>query len=425
MIMLRDISIMWSLIHTLVMFLFLFESRYPKKKTLTLTLFAMIPLILINFVLFIVYGTEKYLNLMLATLSLPSFIFFWFLAKHRGGQFVFTFCMVDTIVLEITYITSIVEYHIPGDTYIFIFVTRLLVYPLLEWFICRKFRFIYRNIQNEIKKGWWIFAVIGAMFYVAMAVYMSYPTMITERPEYLPVLIILFLLMPISYINIFNALRQQQNVHKAAEQENILRVQVADITTRIEEFSQANDKFRMERHDFRHKMQAITKMVENKEYEKLCDLVSEYSVAMQETSVKRYCDNAVLDAILSSYLSRAESKGIKVTTAITFPEKLNASDTELATVFANAIENAINACEKVDKEKRFIDIKVLSQPQFMMQVCNSYDGNAEFDHNGMPVTHEEGHGFGTRSIAAFCEKYGAFHEFRADGEKFLMRIIIG
>ena len=39
-----------------------------------------------------------------------------------------------------------------------------------------------------------------------------------------------------------------------------------------------------------------------------------------------------------------------------------------------------------------------------------------------PVSHEEGHGLGTRSIVAFCEKYGAFYEFKATDKKFIVRI---
>ena len=85
---LKDISVLWSLIHTLVMFLFLFESRYPKKKTIVLTLVTMIPLILVNLVLFMVLGLDRYGTLMLLTLSLPSCIVFWLLAKHRELQFV-------------------------------------------------------------------------------------------------------------------------------------------------------------------------------------------------------------------------------------------------------------------------------------------------------------------------------------------------
>lgn len=420
---LKHTSIMWSLIHTLIMFLFFFESRYPKKKTMILTLSAMLPLILINLVLFVVLGDEEYLNIMLLTLSLPSFIFFWFLSKNRGFRFIFTFCMVDTIVLEIIYITSIIEYYIPGESYFFVFITRLLAYPLLEWFIYKKFRFIYRDIQNEVKQGWWIFAFIGILFYITMTLAMSYPTMVTERPEDLPVVILMFILMPVSYINIFNTLFHQQMAHNAAEQENILKIQVSDIKSRVEEFAEANNKFRIERHNFRHKMQTIAKMVDNEQYNELRRLVLEYNEAITETKVKRYCDNAVLDAVLSSYLTRAENRGIKVTTAIHFPETLGISDTELATVFANALENAINACEKIDEEKRFIDVKVLDKPKLMFHICNSFNGNIEFNDSGVPITHDDGHGFGTRSIIAFCEKHEVYYEFKTKDDNFILQVM--
>ena len=94
--------------------------------------------------------------------------------------------------------------------------------------------------------------------------------------------------------------------------------------------------------------------------------------------------------------------------------------TELATVFANAIENAIHACEKLPPEKRFIEIKVLNKPRFMVMIKNSFDGNVEFDENDIPVNRAEGHGFGTRSIVAFCEKHKTFYRFVAEGDEFTL-----
>ena len=95
--------------------------------------------------------------------------------------------------------------------------------------------------------------------------------------------------------------------------------------------------------------------------------------------------------------------------------------TELATVLANAIENAINACKKVDKgEDRFIDIKVLSEPSFMIKVSNSFSGKVEFDENDVPVNREEDHGFGTRSIIAFCDKNKTFYQFLTKGNVFTL-----
>jgi len=190
----------------------------------------------------------------------------------------------------------------------------------------------------------------------------------------------------------------------------------------MEEFSAANEKFRTERHDFRHKMQVIVGLIEHGEYDKLRQVVLNYHEAIRETAVKRYCSSAVIDAVLSSYLQKAEDKGIRVGVALSFPEPLPVDEAELATVFANAIENAIHACEKLHPDKRQIDVKVLTSPRFMLQISNSYDGAVEFDENGTPVSREEGHGFGTRSIVAFCNKNQAFYEFKADNERFRLRI---
>lgn len=58
----------------------------------------------------------------------------------------------------------------------------------------------------------------------------------------------------------------------------------------------------------------------------------------------------------------------------------------------------------------------------MLQISNSYDGVAEFGKNGIPISHAEGHGFGTRSIVTFCEKHAAFPKLKADDKKFQLRI---
>lgn len=420
MILLKDISILWSLLHTLVLFLLLFESRFSKKKTTVITLSTMIPLIFINFVLFIVLGADNYNSLMLLTLSLPSGIIFWLLSKHRDGRFFFTFCMVDTIVLEIVYITSILNHYITPDTYIFMFIVRMVIYPLIEWLVYKKFRPMFIDVQRHLKKGWGLSAVIGALFYVAITLLMSEPTPIVERPEYLPVLCLLFLLMPIIYIHIISTLRHQQRLSELTEQEHILRLQTSNVIARVEELAEANEKFREERHNFRHKMKAIASLVETEQYEELALLVEDYKEVYQSTVVKRYCKNAVIDAVLSAYIKRAESRNIAVKVGLDFPEEITINENELATAFANAIENAIHACEKLPENKRFIEIKVICKPKFMVMIKNSFCGVVEFDDDGIPINHDVEHGFGTRSIASFCNKIGGYYQFRAEAGVFTL-----
>ncbi|MBQ8449227.1 MAG: GHKL domain-containing protein [Clostridia bacterium] len=415
---LKDISIFWSLAHTLLMFMILFESRYTKKKTNLLTLFTMGPLLVANGIAAIFIPSDIFGTIMLFTLSLPSLIFFIIIAKKRDGRFFFTFCMVDTIVLEVMYISQVINFHTTPDSYIVMFLIRLAAYPLLEGFMWKKLRAPYREVQRQTKKGWWLFTAIAAIFYVSITLFMNNPTPITERQEYYPVMLLVFILMPLVYMHIIMTLLHQHREYEESEQEDILKLQSANLVSRVSELAEANDKFREERHNFRHKLRTIAMLVDRKQYEELEFVLKEYTQTFKSTQVTRYCENAVIDAVLSHYIRQAESLGIKLELGFDFPEEIPVDTTELATVFANAIENAIHACEKLPAAERWIEIKVISKPKFIARIKNKYNGKVEFDGEGIPVNREEGHGFGTRSIVAFCNKIGGHYNFNANGEYF-------
>ena len=421
MTLIREFSTMYASMFSFILFMILFESRYPKRKTMILTLLLMGPLMIVNFVLLYVLGPVKMSTLLLLTCSLPSLIFFWFLAKNRDGRFFFTFCFADTLVLEIIDTTSILDFFL-GNTYLFMCVARLILCPLLAAAIYKWVRSVYLDLQRKIEKGWYTFAAIALIFYVVLSMAVSIPTHITERLDQLPVVVLLLVLMPVIYVHIFSTLRYQQNTYEMAEKDNILQIQVANMSSRIEDYIAADKKFQTERHDFRHKLNAIAGLVEKEQYAELRALVGEYCDAISEIQVKRYCDHAIIDAILATYLQRAERNGILICTKLAFPDKLSVNEAELATVFANALENAINACKKLELSRRFIEITVLTTPCFMFQIRNSYDGIIAFDENEIPISSRKGHGFGTRSIVTFCEKNRADYEFKADHNSFAIRV---
>lgn len=421
---LKDVSTILVSCFSLVLFLLLFSSRYSRKKTVLLSLCGMVPLLLFNFALLYFLGAEKMATLLLLTCSLPSMIFFWFLSQYRDGRFFFAFCFSDTLILELLHVTLVLDFYL-GNSYIFLIISRIVLCPLLAILVYKWIRPLFKSIQKYIRKGWYIFTAISLIFYVVLSLSVSYPEKITERPEYLPAFILLLILMPMLYINIFSTLRHQQQLHEIADQDNILQLQVANMTARVEEFSAADEKFRIERHNFRHKMQTISRLVDNQQYDELRDLVEEYADTVGETQVRRYCSSPVIDAVLASYLQRAEAKGIQVSTGISFPADIPVSETELATVFANAIENAINACEKVPEGQRFIKVQVLSIPRLMIQISNSCRRPVAMNEQGIPISREEGHGFGTRYIVAFCEKNDALYEFKNDQGTFALRLVFG
>ena len=156
MTMLRDASTMLASLFSLVLFMILFESRYSRKRTVTLTASLMLPLLVVNFVLLLVLGPEVMSTLVLVTCSLPSLLFFWFLAKHRDGRFFFTFFMADTMILEILHVTSIMDYFL-GNTYVFMAVARAVLCLILAFAIWQWVKPVYVEVQNRVSKGWYTF----------------------------------------------------------------------------------------------------------------------------------------------------------------------------------------------------------------------------------------------------------------------------
>ena len=132
----------------------------------------------------------------------------------------------------------------------------------------------------------------------------------------------------------------------------------------------------------------------------------------------------MLDAIFSSYFSQAQQQGIQVEASLVVPDKLPVDAVELSTVFANALENAIHACAELPEGERKIVCKCINRPRLMFEVANTCVGEVRLDQNGLPVTGRRGHGMGTRSIAAFCEKHGAVCSYEQKDGWFRIQLIL-
>ncbi len=422
---LRDISIVWSMLHVLILFVLVYQSRYTKKTTLIASLIALSAWLGIQTVILFVWDVVTMTRLIIFTGTVPSFIFFWIMSKQRDGRFIFTFCLCDTLSAEILMLTNLLDTYLFGGQFIGMLVMRILLFPALEVFVYKVLRPVLHEVQGSVRGGWYTFAGVSVIFYLILVLIGSFPAELLHSAPMIPVNVLILILMPLMYFNVFQVLRRQKRIYELAEQDNILKMQVLNMQQRIGQFSEADEKNRIERHDMRHRLNAVVELVQKGDLDAVKKYLQSYEQKMQSISVKRYCANPVLDAVFTAYFREAEEKGVQVVSSLAIPERLTVDVAELSTVFANAIENAIHACEKLSVEKRMIEVRAISHPQFMFQVINPFEGEVKLDGNGIPVTNEEGHGFGTRSILAFCDKYNAFREFKVEDGKFALRIVVG
>jgi len=401
------------------MFMFLYESRYSIKKTNIITIIFAVPILIISMSNVLYLGIEKAAQRMIFTCVLPSLIFFFIMAKNRDTRFLFTFCVVDTIVLEVMLATNLLDEFLGLGNSIVMFILRLVSLPLLEFVIVKYLRKPYHLLQQQTKKGWGIFSVLASLFYVMIILVTLYPNIIFDRPEYYPYLILILILLPCMYMTVFKVLWTQLKLFNYTEENRALNMQIKMAKERLAQGKENENNIKILRHDMKHKMLLLDDYIKNKMLDEAEKYIASLIKDIDKNTLKNYCDNHSVNVVLSYYNQIADKKGIKFETGIRLPEPLHVSETDLAVVLSNGLENSINALEHCEYKKIIVN-GFTNADKIYLEIKNPFNTNVLF--NGkIPKSSSENHGYGTKSMAAIVEKYEGAYSFVVENGYFIFR----
>lgn len=418
-----QISIIYCTIHMYVVLLLLYEHRGSKKifRVSTAALFTISGAACLYIMFTQGISAMGQYGVLIGTV--PTLIFFFIFARQRNAQFVFVFCLCDTVCLWVELATGLID-HVVGGGGVVTLILRLLAFPLLEYAVWRWIRQPYMKISRLVRRGWLLFAVLTGVCYLILVILSVYPTLLLERPQDMPLAAMVLVLIALAYSTIFQVLFEQLHVLEGQERQRVLEAQAVMMSQRVEDIRRAEETMRIERHDIRHQLQTVASLAQRGDCAALLDYIGTSQEKLTAAAPKSYCTNPVLDAVLVNVAAQAEQMGITMEIAITLPEELPVDVLELSIVFANALENAIQAVKELPENQRRIICKSVTHPRFMMEVTNPYAGKITFDRRGFPITDKPGHGIGTRSIVAFAEKHSALCLFRAENGWFKLQIAV-
>ena len=204
----------------------------------------------------------------------------------------------------------------------------------------------------------------------------------------------------------------------------ILEIAANSMKERLQATEEILSQDRAMRHDRRHFEALILSLIQDGKTDEARKCLEE-RLAHEPRGSRRYCENTTVNAALMHYVTIAERNDIKVTVSANIPCDTGVDEMQLAIAISNLFENAIHACEKVPESERFIDITAKFKEQLLLEISNSCAGKAMLDDNGHPVSSEEGHGIGTRSVLDFVNKTNSEIRYIAEEDKFKVRMIIG
>ena len=104
------------------------------------------------------------------------------------------------------------------------------------------------------------------------------------------------------------------------------------------------------------------------------------------------------------------------------PEKAGSvPDMDLCVIMGNMLENALEACRRMEGEEQFIKVRAIVDGIFLTIVVeNSFDGNWQ-EEGGAYLSRKEasnirGGGVGLSSVRAVCEKHGGMMRIEINGK---------
>lgn len=402
-----------------VCIILLTEFRNPVKLWRRRWLIWTGAVMVLNVVLCPILGIERWRMFGLFIYTLPYTAITFVCSKYRDLRIIFCFCTCLWIIC-IVFTGAMAAFELSGRNE-WVRLAVMYVLYIIFIFVTRAFSPYYRRITDSVDRGWGILCLIPSVTFLTVVIICV--LLLPSEPEWAAKAIFaVTLICSFTYIVVQMFASRVMADNELKTEADINSVRLAAMRRQIEETERVEEEMRSWKAEMAERWGRLLETVENSDLCAARKTAEELRKKLDDVSPARFCRNSMINAVVSAYISKAERAGIETEVSLDIPEKLPADNGELAMVFANALENAVNACLAVPKGRRRIVCRCVSSPAFMLSVENTYSGAVSFDGDGMPVSNRDGHGTGTRSIRAFCEKYDALCSYKARDGMFFLRL---
>ena len=189
--------------------------------------------------------------------------------------------------------------------------------------------------------------------------------------------------------------------------------QVKAMKKRLEEAENFYGSIRKVRHEMKNHMANIQGLAEAGQYGEIEDYVRRMDETMQELEYKYVTGNPVTDVIINDKCRRAEKAGIRFDADFRYGGEIPVFD--LGIILNNLLDNAIEACEKLEQGEGFIRLMLKRKKQFLLlEVENSFDGAVPIRKGSLfPATTKQNvlpdivteHGIGLENVRDVAGRY--------------------
>lgn len=208
---------------------------------------------------------------------------------------------------------------------------------------------------------------------------------------------------------IFFLAENNQRFLRRSYEESMQEYQNKVVKKQVEEVQNLYLTMRGWRHDYHNHLQALKAQIQMNQLELANEYLSRLEQDLDDIRQLVESGNVSLDAILNSKLSYAIKQNISVNYKASVPQSLTVSDIDLCVLIGNLVDNAVEACEKLPQEERFLRLYIgVFRKQLYISVTNATGEVIKKLDNEYITAKRGNHGHGLKRIDNTVEKYGGF-----------------
>lgn len=299
-----------------------------------------------------------------------------------------------------------------------------LIAAVFAWPACQRF---FRIVDClDIPKIWYSTVALSSVFLIfnVLAVPRSYSTLHTGRMFYLFLLLegCLLAVLTAIYLLFYWGTMVLLEHADLKERTQLLEMQSHQYWALQEHMRQTARL----RHDFRHGLRLLSSLAEKGDIASIRTYLADYETGFAESAPANYCANAALNALFGYYHEMAVSAGVDTDWHIELPKPLPATELDMASLFGNLMENAIEGCCTMPEGRRYfcLTAEIRHSSSLYIVSTNSFDGKIKKGSDGYHSTKHSGKGTGLVSIAAVAQKYGGLAQASNSDSEFYVDVML-
>ncbi len=185
----------------------------------------------------------------------------------------------------------------------------------------------------------------------------------------------------------------------------LLEEQMQQLTEYYNQLIEKENESKKFRHDIKNLLLALHSMIEDNQREKALSYIEDLQEVCNQSKVKYDSGNFIADAILSTKQTKAQQYETKIEFDGFIPAE-RVKDTDMVIVLSNVLDNAIEACAKLEGQKVIKISSILRKNAWVLKTENPSEA-ITIDSNYIETTKEEKeiHGFGLANIERAAKRY--------------------